>query len=147
MRDERGRSGDRGVAGSALEAARIARENGNKRGETFLKAAADTGTLASGQGRIGPTHRLHLASIWARNGLQTPGALELTPQAMGVSVHAGMPKDRAETFLAMPPELSEHVVVWSMERPEPIHARLVCFGLLDPSPSVRLAADLVVLRS
>lgn len=157
------------LLGSALEAACIARENRKKRGETFLQAVNDAVTLASGQRRIGPMHRLLLASIWARSGLQAPAALALTPEEMDASAPAAMLKDRAaadamlddlfrdlieqtggdalglhaaltETFPAMPAELRDHVVAWSVERPEPIHARLACFWLLDPSPSVRLAA-------
>ncbi len=154
---------------SALDAARIASENRKKRGSAFLQAVTDAVELAAGQDRLSPFHRMLLASAWARNGLAAPGALEISAadiertglspgirnraeaeamledlfrslidQAEGdvFALHAAM----TETFPAMPADMRTYVVMLSAERPEPIHARLTCFWLLDRDTAIRMAA-------
>jgi len=157
------------LLGSALDAARMAKENRKKRGDAFLTAVADAVELAAGQQRLNPFHRLLLASAWTRNGLPAPASLELSAADMelasqefampdpagaeamlddlfrdlieqaggdALTLHAAL----TETFPAMPAGMRAHVIAWSVARPEPIHARLACFWLLDPSEPVRLAA-------
>ena len=157
------------LLGSALDAARIARENRKKRGSAFLQTLGDAVALASGQGRLSPFHRLLLASAWTRNGLAAPASLELSATDIDVSGLAPGIPDRTEadallddlfqnliehtegdalalhaalteTFPAMPAEMRTHVIRLSTERPEPIHARLACFWLLDRDAAIRMAA-------
>ena len=154
---------------SALDAARIARENRKKRGDTFLEAVADAVELASGQGRLSPFHRLLLASAWTTNGLPAPASLEVSSADMMRAAPGPAPQDRVaaeaaledlfrslieqtegdalalhaaltETFPAMPSAMRQHVIAWSVGRSEPIHAKLACFWLLDPSAQIRAAA-------
>ena len=154
---------------SALDAARIARENRKKRGDTFLEAVADAVELASGQGRLSPFHRLLLASAWTTNGLPAPTSLEVSAADMMLAAPSPAPQDRVaaeaaledlfrslieqtegdalalhaaltETFPAMPSAMRQHVIAWSVGRSEPIHAKLACFWLLDPSAQIRAAA-------
>jgi hypothetical protein len=156
------------LLGAALDAARIAHENRKKRGDAFLHSVSEAMELAAGQGRMSPFHRLLLASAWARNGLPTPAALEVSPDDMLASSTPRL-ADRAaadasledlfqnlieqsdgdaltlhavltETFPAMPAEMREHVIAWVVEKPEPIYAKLACFWLLDPSASIRISA-------
>lgn len=153
---------------SALGAARIARENRKKRGDTFLEAVADAVELASGQGRLSPFHRLLLASAWTTNGLPAPTSLEVSAADMMLAAPSPAPQDRVaaeaaledlfrslieqtegdalalhaaltETFPAMPSAMRQHVIAWSVGRSEPIHAK-ACFWLLDPSAQIRAAA-------
>jgi len=157
------------LLGSGLDAARIARENRKKRGSAFLQTVADAVAMASGQDRLSPFHRLLLASAWTRNGLSAPSTLELSStdmEAAGIApgkpgradadavlddlfrnliaqtegdalaLHAAL----TETFPAMPAEMRTHVIRLSTERPEPIHARLACFWLLDRDATIRMAA-------
>lgn len=157
------------LLGAALDAARMARENRKTRGDVFLQAATDAVGLAAGQGRLGTTRRLLLARAWARNGLQAPAELELSPEQLDRSGPGPAPQDRAaadamlqnlfkdliqqaggeamalhaaltDTFPAMPPGMRDHVVAWSVAQAEPIHAQLACLWLLDPAPAIRLAA-------
>lgn len=157
------------LLGSALDAARIARENRKKRGSAFLQTLGDAVALASGQGRLSPFHRLLLASAWTRNGLAAPASLELSATDIDASGLAPGIPDRTEadallddlfqnlieqtegdalalhaalteTFPAMPPEMRWHVIRVSTERAEPIHARLTCFWLLDRDAAIRIAA-------
>ena len=65
------------LLGAGLDAARIARENGKARGQTFLKTVEDALDLARRQGRMTPAHNLIFAQLWTRNGLQAPASLEL----------------------------------------------------------------------
>ncbi len=157
------------LLGSVLDGARMARENRKKRGDAFLKAVTDAVGLAAGQRKLRPFHRLVLARVWARNGLEAPAALELSADDLDSADRGAAPQDRAaaeamldglfrdliaqsegdplalhaaltETFPAMPPEMRALVIAWSVERPEPIHTRLACFWLLDPAASIRLSA-------
>ncbi len=157
------------LLGAGLDAARMARENRKKRGDAFLKAVEEAVGLAAGQGALGPTHRLVLARVWARNGLQAPAALEFAAENLETSELAVKPRNRAEadamldnlfqdllqksggdapglhaalseTFPAMPADFRDHVVEYLVTRPEPVHAQLGCFWLLAPSPSIRRAA-------
>jgi len=156
------------LLGSALDAARMARENRKKRGDAFLSAVSDAIELAAGQERMSSFHRLLLASAWSRNGLPAPASLEVSPDDI---MSDGTPQlgDRAaadasldelfqnlieqsegdaltlhaaltETFPAMPAEMREHVIAWVVERSEPIYGKLACFWLLDPSASIRINA-------
>jgi len=63
---------------------------------------------------------------------------ELISQAGGepLALHTAL----TESFPAMPPEMREHVVAYSVARSDPVHADLACFWLLDPSVNIRLAA-------
>jgi yecA family protein len=156
------------LLGAGLDAARIARENGKSRGQTLINAAEGALDLARGQGRITSAHSLLFARLWTRNGLPAPVALELhrdeiipissrrasTPaegdalleglfaelilQAEGepLALHHAL----SESFPAMPPEMRDHVVAYSVGRSDPIHADLACYWLLDSAPRIRLAA-------
>jgi hypothetical protein len=157
------------LLGAALDAARMAKEGGKKRGGAFLTAVTDAVDLAAGQGRLSPVHRLLLGRLWARNGMTAPAALQLAADDMGDADRAPALQDRAaadtmldglfreliaqsggdaiglhaaltETFPAMPAEMREAVIAWSIERPEPIHVKLACFWLLDLNAGIRLAA-------
>ncbi len=157
------------LLGSSLDAARIASENRKKRGDAFLQAVTDAVELAAGQDKLLPFHRMLLASAWARNGLPAPAALELSATDIEMSgLPPGM-RNRAEaeamlddlfrnlieqtkgdafalhaalteTFPAMPADMRTYVIMQSAERPEPIHAKLCCFWLLDREGSIRAAA-------
>jgi hypothetical protein len=71
------------LLGSALDAARIARENRKNCGSAFLQTVVDSVALASDQDRLSPFHRLLLASAWTRNGLSAPADLELSAMTFG----------------------------------------------------------------
>ncbi|MBA2437987.1 MAG: UPF0149 family protein [Acidimicrobiia bacterium] len=154
------------LLGSALDAARMARENRKKRGDAFLAAVEEAVELATRRGTLDTTHRMLLASLWTRSGLTAPAALELTAE----SITAEPPPDRAdvdamldtlledlvgqaegdalgvhtalaETFPAMPAPMREHVVAFAVTRPDPIYAQLGCYWLLDREPAIRRAAS------
>lgn len=156
------------LLGAGLDAARIACENGKARGQSFLAAVEDALALARRQGRMTPAHNLIFAGAWTRNGLTAPVSLEvqredvvpadgrrtanpaegdalldglfaeLISQAEGepLALHAAL----TESFPAMPAGMRGHVVAYSVARSDPIHADLACFWLLDPAPTIRLAA-------
>jgi hypothetical protein len=153
------------LLGSALDAARMARENQQKRGDAFLAAVEEAVELAARRGTLDPTNRMLLASLWTRSGLTAPAALELTAESIkaeplperadveamldtlledlvrqaegdALGVHTAL----AETFPAMPAPMREHVVAYAVTRPDPIYARLGCYWLLDPEPAIRRAA-------
>lgn len=153
----------------ALENARMAQEGGLKRGRDFLQALDDAVILADGQGRLGPTHRLMLAGLWARNGLPAPAVLAIddTDEDMaeflsqsslgqdGDAIVGGLFDSLIEqtdgdvgelhaalqeSFPAMPPGMREHLVAYVLSRPGAIHLRLACFWLLDPAADLRLGA-------
>lgn len=156
------------LLGAGLDTARIARENGKGRGQTLIDAVAAALELARGQGRMTSAHSLLFAQLWTRNGLPAPAALalqvedvvpatsrraanpaegdalleglfaELTLQADGepLALHQAL----TESFPAMPPEMRDHVVAYSVGRGDPIHAELACYWLLDPALRIRLTA-------
>jgi hypothetical protein len=153
------------LLGSALDAARMARENQKKRGDAFLAAVEEAVELATRRGTLGATHRMLLASLWTRSGLTAPAALELTAESItaeppparadveamldtllkdlvrqaegdALGVHTAL----AETFPAMPAPMREHVVAFAVTRPDPIYARLGCYWLLSPETAIRRAA-------
>jgi len=157
------------LLGSALDAARIATENRKKRGDAFLQAVTEAVTLAAGQNRLSPFLRILLASAWARHGLSAPTALQLSTADIEASGRGQRTASRAEadtmlddlfrnlieqtegdalalhaalteTFPAMPADMRAHVILLSTERPEPIHAKLSCFWLLDRDSAIRTAA-------
>lgn len=156
------------LLGAGLDAARMARENGKVRGQTFLDAVEEAIDLARRQGRINSAHSLLFARLWMRHGLAAPDALELPRDRVGpvsslltsdpaagealldglfaeligqaegdpLALHAAL----TESFPAMPAEMRDHIVSYSVARSDPIHADLACFWLLDPVPRIRLAA-------
>jgi yecA family protein len=156
------------LLGAGLDAARIARENGKIRGQHLIDALEAALELARGQGRMTSVHSLLFAQLWTRNGLPAPAALalqvedvvpatsrraanpaegdalleglfaELTMQADGepIALHHAL----TESFPAMPPEMRDHVVAYSVGRSDPIHAELACYWLLDPALHIRLTA-------
>ena len=156
------------LLGAGLDAARIARENSKARGQTFIDTVEDALELARRQGRLTPAHNLIFARLWSRHGLVAPAAIELQrddgiaspsgrsagpatgdalldrlfaeliQQAEGepLALHTAL----TESFPAMPAEMRDHVVAYSVARNDPIHADLACFWLLDPAPNIRLAA-------
>lgn len=157
------------LLGAAIDAARVAQENRKKRGKAFLMAVTEAVEMAAGQGRLSPVHRLILARLWTRGGLTAPAALQLSADDLDRADRGPAPLDRAaadamlddlfrelitqcdgdalglhaaltETFPAMPAEMREAVVAWSIERAEPIHVSLACFWLLDPDAPIRMAA-------
>lgn len=156
------------LLGAGLDAARIARENGKARGQTFLKTVEDALDLARRQGRMTPAHNLIFAQLWARNGLTAPASLELHREevilengrrtanpAEGEALLEGLFTELiqqaegdplalhhalTESLPAMPPEMRDHVVGYSVGRSDALHADLACFWLLDPAPHIRLAA-------
>lgn len=156
------------LLGAGLDAARIARENGKVRGQALIDAVEAALELARGQGRMTSAHSLLFAKLWTRNGLPAPAALalqaeevvpaagrrasnsaegdvlleglfaELIQQAEGepLALHHAL----TESFPAMPPEMRDHVVAYSVGRSDPIHAELACYWLLDPAQHIRLTA-------
>lgn len=157
------------LLGSALDSARIAKENRKKRGDALLTAVTDAIEMAAHQGRLSPFNRLLIASAWTRNGLAAPASLEVSASDMlgsdatlrmqthddAEAVLADLFRDLikqtdgdalalhaalTETFPAMPAEMRAHVISWSIERPEPIHVKLAFFWLLDPKAPIRRAA-------
>ena len=156
------------LLGAGLDAARIARENGKARGDKFLGAVEGAIDLARGQGRVTSAHSLLFAQLWTRSGLPAPAALalqvedvipanerrasnaaegdarleglfaELIRQADGdpLALHRAL----TESFPAMPAEMRDHVVAYSVGRSDPIHAELACYWLLDPALHIRLEA-------
>jgi len=157
------------LLGSSLDAARMASENQKKRGDAFLQAVTDAVELAAGQDKLPPFHRMLLASAWARNGLPAPAALEISATDIEMSDLAPGMRNRTEaeamlddlfcnlieqtegdalalhaalteTFPAMPADMRTYVIMLSTERPEPIHAKLSCFWLLDRDGAIRLDA-------
>lgn len=156
------------LLGAGLDAARIARENGKARGEALIDAVEAALGLARGQGRMTSAHSLLFAQLWTRNGLPAPVALalqveevvpatgrrasnlaagdalleglfaELIEQAEGepLALHHAL----TESFPAMPPEMRDHVVAYSVGRSDPIHADMACYWMLDPAPRIRHAA-------
>lgn len=156
------------LLGAGLDTARIASENGKARGQTLIVAVEAALDLARGQGRMTSAHSLLFAQLWTRNGLPAPAALalqvedvvpatsrratnpaegdalleglfaELTLQAEGepLALHHAL----TESFPAMPSEMRDHVVAYSVGRSDPFHADLACYWLLDPAPRIRHAA-------
>ena len=156
------------LLGAGLDAARIARENGKARGQRFLDAVGEALVLARRQGQLTSAHSLLFARLWTRCGLAAPDALELPRDEVG-TVSSLQTSDPAvgdalldglfaelieqaggdplalhtaltESFPAMPAEMRDHVVAYSVARSDPIHADLACFWLLDPAARIRLAA-------
>lgn len=156
------------LLGAGLDATRIACENGKARGQAFLAAVEDALALARRQGRMTPAHNLIFARTWTRNGLPAPAALELQrgDVVAGVGRRTANPAEGdalldglfaeliqqaegeplalhhalTESFPAMPPEMRDHVVAYSVGRSGALHADLACFWLLDPAAPIRLAA-------
>ena len=156
------------LLGAGLDTARIARENGKARGQTLIVAVEAALDLARGQGRMTSAHSMLFAQLWTRNGLPAPAALAL--QAEEVVPAAGRRSSNpaegdvlleglfaeliqqaegeplalrhalTESFPAMPPEMRDHVVAYSVGRSDPIHAELACYWLLDPALHIRLTA-------
>ena len=150
---------------ATIGAARMARENRKARGDEFLAALAEAVDLAARRGTLATIHRMLLARIWTHAGLEAPAALELTrgdlptdapPEQADVDAMLGgllddlkrqtgddafaMHTALAETFPAMPSGMREHVVAFAVTRPDPLHARLGAYWLLDPEPALRQAA-------
>src|SRR5690625_398592 len=67
----------------ALDRARMAQENRQKRGARFISAVEEAVELAARQGALELWHRLLFASIWMRNGLPAPKALEMSATDWG----------------------------------------------------------------
>ena len=156
------------LLGAGLDTARIARENGKARGQALIGAVETALELARGQGRMTSAHSLLFAQLWTRNGLPAPVALalqveevvpatcrrasnpaegdalleglfaELTLQAEGEPF--ALYRALTESFPAMPPEMRNHVVAYSVGRSDAIHADMACYWLLDPAPRIRLTA-------
>ena len=156
------------LLGAGLDTARIARENNKARGQTLIDAVEAALELARGQGRMTSAHSLLFAQLWTRNGLPAPAALalqaeevvpaagrrasnpaegdalleglftELIQQAEGepLALHHTL----TESFPAMPPEMRDHVVAYSVGRSDPLHADMACYWLIDPAPRIRHAA-------
>ena len=156
------------LLGAGLEAARMARENGKARGQALIDTVEEALDLARRQGRMTAGHTLLLAQLWSRAGLTGPAALELhrddviaangrrtTSPAEGDALLDGLFAELmqqaegdplalhhalTESFPAMPPDMRDHVVAYSVGRSDALHADLACFWLLDPALRVRLAA-------
>ncbi|MDZ7575062.1 MAG: UPF0149 family protein [Pseudotabrizicola sp.] len=156
------------LLGAGLDAARIARENGKARGQNLIDAIEAALGLARGQGRMTSAHSLLFAQLWTRNAMPAPAALalqvedvvpatgrrasnpaegdalleglfaELIQQAEGepLALHHAL----TESFPAMPPEMRDHVVAYSVGRSDPLHADMACYWLIDPAPRIRHAA-------
>jgi yecA family protein len=156
------------LLGAGLDTARIARENGKARGQTLIDAVEAALELARGQGRMTSAHSLLFAQLWTRNAMPARAALalqvedvvpaagrrasnpaegdalleglfaELIQQAEGepLALHHAL----TESFAAMPPEMRDHVVAYSVGRGDPLHADMACYWLIDPAPRIRHAA-------
>jgi len=157
---------------SMLDTARMADEGGQRRGAAFLQAMTEAVDLAVEQGQRTLFHRMELGRIWVQLGLQAPPSLEVAAEEVDASDMLPFPGDQAgadalmdglfdeltkvaddplelhayliETFPTMVPEARGQVVARMIARPEPIHARMICLWLLNPDPSIRLAAAIAL---
>ncbi len=60
----------------------MARENGHKRGDSFLHLVEEALERLDRRGALDMPHRLLLASIWTRIGLTAPAVLEVLLEAI-----------------------------------------------------------------
>ncbi|SUB02412.1 yecA family protein [Pannonibacter phragmitetus] len=157
------------LLGNALDTARMAYESHQKRGGALLAAITEAVDLAAGQQRLTAFHRLRLAPLWIRAGLPAPASLEIRASGMEQEAVSLPIQDAAEEhalldqlfsnlleqtegdalevygllvemLAAMPAQMREHLIAWSVRQPGPVHAKLSCFWLLDQSASVRAIA-------
>lgn len=150
----------------ALDRARMAQENRQKRGARFISAVEEAVELAARQGALELWHRLLFASIWMRNGLPAPKALEMSATDWGpadsadgepeqqemieqlftnleeisgtdpVDIHAAL----AELLVMLPVDARAFAIQIAVSRPGPIYGQVGVLWLLDPDPALRLAA-------
>src|SRR5690625_1173189 len=154
------------LLGHALETARMASEDGQKRGDRFLSAVEESLELAARQGSLEFWHRVFFGSLWFRSGLQAPALLELdyvqaTPapsteedpvlnemveelfadlEEVAGADPAEMHATFGEVFPTMPAAARPIVVQMAAIRPKPVYGQLGVLWLLDPDPALRLAA-------
>lgn len=154
---------------SALDEARMARENGQKLGADFIAAMDDRLGQLVAAGGMPPTGRLAASSSWVRAGLTPPESLAMgrneiadaRPDAeteeredlgsvferlfgslMGAS--EGTVSDLhamfAEMLPTVPPDARYALIRTAVSQPAELLAELGCTWLLDPAAEVRSAA-------
>ena len=148
---------------SALDEARMARENDAPEGAALIDSLGETLSARDAARPFAPALRLHLAQIYARAGLAPPQFAMLTADIMAsapaeagempdlgalidpilqeigdnpLQVHAAL----AELLAGLPPELAAMLVSMTVTRPGAVEARLGLYWLLDAQPDLRLAA-------
>lgn len=157
---------------SALDEARMARENGAPEGPALIDAVGAALAALDTAAPFAPTLRLRLAQIFARAGLAPPPVAQLTAENLGafgadlpmsgempdiagmldtvirevgdepLQVHAAL----GELFAGVPPELADILIAMAIARPGEREARLGLYWLLDPKPAARLAAATALLQ-
>lgn len=154
-----------GLLSSALDEARMARENGRRQGDTFIVALQDDlGALIASE-ELPLTGRMALASCWGRAGLQPPDTLaervDLTESVEIVDSFDGpeqlddllskLAREHTEAgeilqsgFLdllaTLPGDLRRALVREVSQRPEQVFGHVACALLLDRRADVRRGA-------
>lgn len=153
---------------SALDEARMARENDAPEGAALIDTLDEALTARDAAQPFAPALRLRLAQIYARAGLAPPDFAMLTADVMAetpagseempdlgalidpilqeigdapLQVHAAL----VELLAGLPPELAAMLVSMTVARPGPVEARLGLYWALDPRPDLRLAAATALL--
>ncbi|MCQ0090650.1 UPF0149 family protein [Roseovarius sp. M141] len=148
---------------SALDEARMARENDAPEGAALIDTLDEALTARDAARPFAPALRLRLAQIYARAGLAPPEFAMLTADVMDgdeagseempdlgalidpilqeigddpLQVHAAL----VELLAGLPPELAAMLVSMTVARPGAVEARLGLYWLLDAQPDLRLAA-------
>lgn len=157
---------------SALDEARMARENSAPEGAALIDAVGGALAALDTAAPFAPPQRLRLAQIYARAGLAPPPVAQLTPDNMDafgadrpmpgempdiagmlgtvirdvgeepLQVHAAL----VELFAGVPPELGAILIAMAVARPGSMEARLGLYWMLDPQPPFRLAAATALLQ-
>jgi len=154
---------------AALDEARMARENGQRRGAVFIEALEDALARLAGNGALSGRGRLALSGSWVRAGLAPPESLAAADEPAGAPLpDNGMddPGDIgakfdavfgemieaaegsataahamfAEMLPTLPADARQALVRTAVARPGEIFAHLGCAWLLDPDAAVRGAA-------
>lgn len=153
---------------SALDEARMARENDAPEGSALIDALDEALKAQDAAQPFAPALRLRLAQIYARAGLAPPHFAMLTAEVMAearpeseempdlgalidpilkeigddpLQVHGAL----VELLAGLPSELAAMLISLTIARPGTVEARLGLYWLLDPEPERRLAAATVLL--
>lgn len=170
-KDEKGRRRDVACAllSAALDAARMAAENGSPHGPRFIAAVeAAVRQLAATEG-LDAESRIRLAQVYARAELEAPTDAKLTPEMVASTTtqvvqqmpdvagmltavlrQAGQDPLRAhaslgEALAALPDDARAGFVQVISSQDGPVAQRLALYWLLDRVPGVRLAAATALL--
>lgn len=159
------------LLGAALDEARMARENGQKRGATFIETLEDRVGQLVAAGSLSFRGSLAVSSTWVRAGLTPPESLgsghdcvadalpcadrdetediealferlfDDVTDASGGSLSA-MHATFAEMLPTIPPDARHAIVRTAVSRPSELCAELGCAWLLDSAEQVRSGAVL-----